>query len=82
MKNLPAKTTSEELSSLFGKHGTLSRLVLPPSGVTAVVEFLEPSEAKAAFAALAYTKVTTETISCGCVKIGVTACHIKMQFLQ
>jgi RNA recognition motif-containing protein len=64
VKNLPAKTTTQELSDMFSKHGTVSRLVLPPSGVTAVVEFTEPTEAKAAFTALAYTKVHALPVSC------------------
>ncbi|XP_065353915.1 probable RNA-binding protein 19 [Cloeon dipterum] len=55
-KNLPAETTAEELREMFGKHGELGRLVLPPSGVTAIIEFCDPSEAKTAFTKLAYTK--------------------------
>lgn len=60
VKNLPAGTKSEELRDLFSKHGTVGRVVLPPSGVTAIVEYLEPSEAKAGFRRLAYTKVWPE----------------------
>ncbi|KAJ8890365.1 hypothetical protein PR048_009873 [Dryococelus australis] len=55
-KNLPAKTTDTEIRTLFAKFGELGRVVLPPSGVTAIVEFLEPSEAKTAFMKLAYTR--------------------------
>lgn len=58
-KNLPAGTTARELQPLFGKFGPLGRLVLPPSGVTALVEFLEPTEARAAFRKLAYSKFKT-----------------------
>lgn len=56
VKNLPANTTIEELQPIFSKFGLLGRLVLPPSGVTALVEYLDPSEAKKAFKKLAYTK--------------------------
>jgi multiple RNA-binding domain-containing protein 1 len=56
VKNLPAGTSSEELRELFSKHGKLGRLVLPPTGVTAIIEFGDPSEAKTAFTKLAYTK--------------------------
>ncbi|XP_014277556.2 probable RNA-binding protein 19 [Halyomorpha halys] len=56
VKNLPAKTTAGEVRNLFAKYGELGRIVLPPSGVTGIVEFLEPSEARAAFKQLAYTK--------------------------
>lgn len=58
-KNLTAGTTARELQPLFGKFGLLGRLVLPPSGVTALVEFLEPTEARAAFRKLAYSKFKT-----------------------
>nr|XP_003699323.1 PREDICTED: probable RNA-binding protein 19 [Megachile rotundata] len=56
VKNLPAATTVREIRQLFAPHGELGRVVMPPSGVTALVEFLEPSEARKAFSKLAYTK--------------------------
>ncbi|XP_076107171.1 putative RNA-binding protein 19 isoform X1 [Mytilus galloprovincialis] len=56
VKNLPSGTKTEELQHVFSKHGTLGRVILPPSGITAIVEFLEPTEAKLAYKKLAYTK--------------------------
>ncbi|XP_053938393.1 probable RNA-binding protein 19 [Cuculus canorus] len=56
VKNLPASTSVEELEDVFGKHGSLGRVLLPTGGVTAIVEFLEPTEAKQAFTRLAYSK--------------------------
>ncbi len=56
-KNLPSGTSGPELHDLFSRHGSVANVILPPSGVTAVVEFLEPSEARHAFRKLAYTKV-------------------------
>ncbi|XP_066187422.1 probable RNA-binding protein 19 [Sylvia atricapilla] len=56
VKNLPAGTSTAELEELFGKHGDLGRVLLPEGGITAIVEFLEPSEAKQAFTSLAYSK--------------------------
>ncbi|XP_075219928.1 putative RNA-binding protein 19 isoform X2 [Lycorma delicatula] len=56
VKNLPANTTVTEIRELFVKFGELGRVLLPPCGVTGIVEFLEPSEARAAFVKLAYTK--------------------------
>lgn len=53
-KNLPAATTSTEMKSMFGKFGVLGRVLLPQSGVTCIIEFAEPSEAKKAFKGLAY----------------------------
>lgn len=55
-KNLPAGTTAAEIGDLFSPFGTLARLVLPPSGITAIVEFQENVEAKTAFRRLAYSK--------------------------
>ncbi|XP_014883113.1 putative RNA-binding protein 19 [Poecilia latipinna] len=56
VKNLPAGVTTTELEELFSPHGSLGRVLLPPSGLTAIIEFLEPTEAKRAFARLAYSK--------------------------
>jgi len=41
---------------LFTKHGTLGRVLLPPSKTVGMVEFIEPNDAKRAFKSLAYTK--------------------------
>jgi len=54
VKNLPANTKSEEISELFKKFGLVTRVILPPNGVTAIVEMQEPNEARAAFNKLAY----------------------------
>nr|CAH7745100.1 unnamed protein product [Callosobruchus chinensis] len=56
VKNLPSRTDAKEIRSIFEKHGYVGRVILPPSGITALVEFLEPSEAKKAFTKLAYSK--------------------------
>ncbi|KAJ3026347.1 UNVERIFIED_CONTAM: putative RNA-binding protein 19 [Siphonaria sp. JEL0065] len=58
-KNIPAHTTTEEIEVLFSKFGSLGRIVVPPSGTIAMVEFLEPNECKGAFRRLAYTKFKT-----------------------
>lgn len=56
VKNLPSGVIVSELEELFRPHGSLGRVVLPPSGLTAIIEFLEPTEAKRAFTKLAYSK--------------------------
>ncbi|KAK3574803.1 hypothetical protein QTP86_018394 [Hemibagrus guttatus] len=56
VKNLPSGVEVKELEALFSPHGSLGRVLLPPSGLTAIVEFLEPTEAKRAFTRLAYSK--------------------------
>jgi len=55
-KNLPAKTHTEELRDLFSRHGVINRLVLPPYGLSALIDFAEAVEARSAFTKLAYTK--------------------------
>ncbi|ALC48638.1 CG3335 [Drosophila busckii] len=58
-KNLPAGTERSELTPIFSKFGPIGRLVLPPSGVTALIEYCEPSEARQAFKKLAFSKFKT-----------------------
>ncbi|ETW05940.1 hypothetical protein H310_03574 [Aphanomyces invadans] len=56
VKNLPFSTDETALAQLFRTHGELARFVLPPSKTMALVEFMEPSEARKAFRTLAYKK--------------------------
>uniref|UniRef100_A0A2K5J7Z3 Probable RNA-binding protein 19 n=2 Tax=Colobus angolensis palliatus TaxID=336983 RepID=A0A2K5J7Z3_COLAP len=56
VKNLPAGTLAAELQETFGHFGSLGRVLLPEGGITAIVEFLEPLEARRAFRHLAYSK--------------------------
>ena len=78
VKNLPAATSTNDITDLFVHFGTLGRVLLPPSGVTAIVEFLQPTEARTAFRALAYSKVCIVITVCvvitSCVVI--TACFV------
>eukprot|EP00898_Chlorokybus_atmophyticus_P002229 jgi/Chlat1/3006/Chrsp2S08920 len=56
VKNLPFSTQLADLLPMFEKFGTLGRVVLPSSRALALVEYLEPSDAKPAFRALAYKR--------------------------
>lgn len=56
VKNTPHETTEEEIRAMFAKHGTVSRVVFPPSHTMALVDMPLPQEARAAFRALAYRK--------------------------
>ncbi|KAK9877154.1 hypothetical protein WA026_016897 [Henosepilachna vigintioctopunctata] len=56
VKNLPSKTNVKEIRSIFEIYGIIGRIILPPSGITAIVEFVEASEARKAFTNLAYSK--------------------------
>lgn len=54
VKNFPFDTTSEEIGELFSEHGSLKRILMPPSGTIAIVEFRDSPGARAAFTKLAY----------------------------
>ena len=41
---------------LMFRHGVINRLVLPPHGLSALIDFAEAVEARSAFTKLAYTK--------------------------
>ncbi|XP_071445939.1 probable RNA-binding protein 19 [Hetaerina americana] len=56
VKNLPAGTEASEIREIFDKHALLGRVILPPSGLTAIVEFSDPTEARNTFRKVAYTK--------------------------
>lgn len=54
VKNIPFNSEESELSTMFSKFGSVNKVVLPPTKTIALVEFLEPSEARKAFKSLAY----------------------------
>lgn len=56
VKNIPSGTDVGELQAKFATFGIIERIILPPSGVTCLVKFSDPSEARIAFKKLAYTK--------------------------
>lgn len=56
VKNLDANTKSAEIRSLFEEHGRVLRVLIPPTGVIAIVQFASPSDGKRAFAKLAYRR--------------------------
>ena len=55
-KNLPSRTVVEQLRDMFSKFGVIHRLVMPAHCLTAIIEFADPGEARAAFTKLAYSK--------------------------
>lgn len=56
IKNLPFGTKIDEIREKFANYGELKRIILPPNGIAAIVEFIEPSEARKAFKSVAYSK--------------------------
>jgi multiple RNA-binding domain-containing protein 1 len=57
VKNFPYGMTLEELRKLFEDFGQVIRVLMPPSGTIAIVEFAQPTHARAAFASLAYRRM-------------------------
>jgi multiple RNA-binding domain-containing protein 1 len=57
VKNIPHGVTSNELRKMFEEHGTLTKFLMPPTGMTAIVEFSNIAEAKSAFMSVSYRKM-------------------------
>ena len=57
VKNFPFGTKTDELRQLFEQYGRVVRLLMPPTGTIAIIEFAVAPEARAAFKGLAYRKV-------------------------
>lgn len=57
VKNFPYGTTIDELRKLFEESGPVLRVLMPPSGTIAIVQFSQPSHAKSAFGNLAYRRI-------------------------
>lgn len=62
VKNIPYGTTAEQIRELFEPHGDLTRVLVPPAGTMAVVDFNRPDEASKAFRAVAYRRLGNSVI--------------------
>ena len=62
VKNIPYGTTVDQIRELFELHGELSRVLVPPAGTMAVVEFERPDEAAKGFRAVAYRRLGNSII--------------------
>lgn len=56
VKNFPFGTTKEELAELFLPFGKLQRLLMPPAGTIAIVQFRDMTAARAAFTKMSYKR--------------------------
>lgn len=57
VKNFTHGTTMDDLRTMFEEFGTVVRILMPPTGTIAIVEFAQAPQARAAFASLAYRRV-------------------------
>jgi multiple RNA-binding domain-containing protein 1 len=62
VKNIPYGTTSDQIRELFEVHGELVRVLVPPAGTMAVVEFVHADEATKAFKGVAYRRLGSAVI--------------------
>ncbi|KUJ08868.1 RNA-binding domain-containing protein [Mollisia scopiformis] len=56
VKNFPYGMTLDELRKMFEDFGQVLRVLMPPIGTIAIVEFAQPTHARAAFGSLAYRR--------------------------
>ncbi|CCF55986.1 hypothetical protein KAFR_0A05510 [Kazachstania africana CBS 2517] len=56
VKNFPYGTTTEEIGELFLPFGKIERLVMPPAGTIAIVQYRDITSARAAFTKLAFKR--------------------------
>ncbi|KDE05252.1 hypothetical protein MVLG_04387 [Microbotryum lychnidis-dioicae p1A1 Lamole] len=62
VKNIPFGTSNAVLKDMFALFGSVTRLLLPPSGTMAVVEMGDASSASAAWRQLAYKKLGSSVL--------------------
>jgi len=62
VKNIPYGTTTDQIREMFEPHGDLNRVLVPPAGTMAVVEFDKPDEAAKAFRAVAYRRLGSSVV--------------------
>ncbi|KAJ4490517.1 hypothetical protein J3R30DRAFT_93378 [Lentinula aciculospora] len=62
VKNIPYGTSDIQIRELFEPHGTVSRVLVPPAGTIAVVDFEKPDEASRGFRAVAYRRLGNSVV--------------------
>ncbi|KNZ77947.1 Multiple RNA-binding domain-containing protein 1 [Termitomyces sp. J132] len=62
VKNIPYGTSTDQIRELFAPHGELKRVLVPPAGTMAVVEFDKADEAMKGFRAVAYRRLGNSVI--------------------
>jgi multiple RNA-binding domain-containing protein 1 len=57
VKNFPYETPEDTLKQMFEDFGSIRRLLIPPAGTIAIIEFSRAVDAQAAYRSLAYKKL-------------------------
>ncbi|KDQ50583.1 hypothetical protein JAAARDRAFT_199829 [Jaapia argillacea MUCL 33604] len=62
VKNIPYGMTAAQITAMFEPYGELSRVLVPPAGTLAVVEFVKSEEARKGFGGVAYRRVGSSVV--------------------
>ncbi|EJD76605.1 RNA recognition domain-containing protein [Loa loa] len=62
IKNLTTKVDIDELKRMFARHGPVKQLLMPPGGITAILEMENSIDAQKAFSTLAYTRFRSQPL--------------------
>ncbi|KAG6889270.1 hypothetical protein C0992_005794 [Termitomyces sp. T32_za158] len=62
VKNIPYGTTAAQIRELFEPHGALKRVLVPPAGTMALVEYERADEARSGFRAVAYRRLGNSVV--------------------
>jgi multiple RNA-binding domain-containing protein 1 len=62
VKNIPYGTTEAQIREMFEPHGALARVLVPPAGTIAVVEYVKADEAAKGFKAVAYRRLGNSVV--------------------
>lgn len=62
VKNFPHGTTVSELRTLFEEHGQVLKVLMPPAGTIAIVQFAQAPPAKSAYAKLAHRRFKSSVL--------------------
>uniref|UniRef100_A0A9J2QB30 RRM domain-containing protein n=2 Tax=Ascaris lumbricoides TaxID=6252 RepID=A0A9J2QB30_ASCLU len=62
VKNLPAGVEVDELQRMFERFGPIKRALMPPEGVSAIIEMDNTVDARNAFRALAYSRFRAQPL--------------------
>lgn len=57
VKNFPYGMSIGELRNMFEEYGQVLRVLMPPSGTIAIIEYAQAPQARAAFSSLAYRRI-------------------------
>ncbi|TRM63205.1 hypothetical protein BD626DRAFT_402977 [Schizophyllum amplum] len=62
VKNIPYGTSDAQIRELFESSGSLARVIVPPAGTMAIVEFENAADAQKGFRAVAYRRLGNSVI--------------------